>query len=83
MAWPAVTLIAPVVLVTAALINTSLAAPLAVRVTVPLPPAVTAVPIVSVPLAVRLMLPLPPVVIVSVLVVIAPVLLTVTWPPPV
>ena len=79
-AIPAVIFRAPLVLLTAALINTSLVAPLAVSATAPEPPAVTAAPIVCVPLEVRLMLPLAAVVIALVVVVIAPALVTVSLP---
>src|SRR5512132_998414 len=76
-AVPAVALIAPEVLLTAPF--TAKLPAVAVRFTAPEPPAVTAAPIVSFVLAVRLMLPLAAVVI-GPLVVIAPVLLTITSP---
>src|SRR5258708_1407667 len=66
---PAVTPIAPEVLLTLALMITSLEVPVALSVTVPLPPAVTTAPKVIVPpVAVRLILPLA-----AAVVVIAPV----------
>jgi hypothetical protein len=78
---PAVAVIAPVPLETVAFTRTSLVAPVAVRPTVPAPPAVTSAPIVSVPLvAVRLMLPPEPVV-TAPLVVRLPVFATVTFAP--
>jgi hypothetical protein len=71
---PAVALILPEVLPTFALTKISLLAPVAPRLTVPEPPAVTAAPIVSVPVAFKVMLPLAAVV-TAPLVVKAPVLL--------
>jgi len=79
---PAVALIAPDVLPTFALNSMSLVPPVADNVTVPDPPAVTALPNVCVPLEVKLIVPFPPVVIAP-LVVNAPVLFTETFPPPV
>jgi hypothetical protein len=77
-----VAVIAPDVLLTAAFTARLFAAPVFARVTVPLPPAVTAAPIVSAPVvAVRLIVPLAAVVIAPV-VVRLPVFVTDTLPPP-
>jgi len=65
-----------------ALNNISLVPPVADNVTVPDPPAVTAAPNVCVPLDVKLIAPFAAVVIAP-FVVNAPVLFTVTLPPPV
>ena len=68
MSRPAFTVIAPDVLLAVAFTSTSAVAPVAVRPTVPEPPAVTVLPTVRVPaFAVRLMAPLLPVEIVPVL----------------
>ncbi len=79
---PAAALMAPDVLPTLALKRISLVAPVADKVTPPLPPAVTVPPTVSVPpVAVKLMLPLLAVTIAP-LVVSAPALPTTMLPPP-
>ena len=78
---PAVAAILPEVLLTAALSKMSLV-PVAVRPTVPAPPAVTAAPRVSVPpVACKVMLPADPVVMGAVLVVRLPLLVTLTLAP--
>ena len=80
--FPALTVMPPVVLLAAALSNTSLAAPVAVKPTVPEPFAVTPPPIVRVPaLAVRLIAPLEPPVD-TVPLVVKPVELLTVMPPP-
>src|SRR3984957_4255556 len=78
---PATAEIAPVVLLTFASNKISLVVPVALNVTVPAPPAVTALPNVSVPLAFKVIAPVS--VLITPLVVRAPVLLTITFPPPV
>jgi hypothetical protein len=79
---PAVAVITPEVLLTFAPTRMLLAAPVAISVTVPEPPAVTVLPRVSVPpVAVNEMVPES--VLITPLVVNAPVLATMTLPPPV